>query len=212
MADPKRGATAPPRSGAYRTPDSDGVRDKNESNPYRPPRDGIKDISDINYIPYGGVYEREGLHPYDRVSTGGAYENPTPVIPEIPTVFIASPTYPPLISDSMTVEGFIAGGSLLQSPQDFIATESVIASGTLVPVLQFYTNWPAEEIETFDSLITGGNLVVALVTYSNWPVEEIEIVDSLITGGSLTNLLIQYSNWPEENMFVNGLITGGTLA
>jgi len=212
MADPKRGATAPPRSGAYRTPDSDGIRDKNESNPYRPPRDGIKDISDINYIPYGGVYEREGLHPYDRVSTGGAYENPKPVILEIPPVFIASLTYPPLVSDEITVAGMVTGGGMLTPTEDLITAVDVITGGTLVPILQFYTNWPAEEIETFDSLITGGNLVVALVTYSNWPVEEMEIVDSLITGGSLTSLLIQYSNWPEESMFVNGLITGGTLA
>lgn len=208
-ADPKRGATAPPRSGAYKTPDSDGVRDKNESNPYRPPRDGIKDITEINYVPYGGVYEREGLHPYDRVSTGGAYENPTPEVPELPLVFISSLTYPPVNSDSISAEGIITGGSMLQPTSDLIEAESLITGGTLVPILQSYNNWPPDLIES-DGLLTGGTLDTALLSYY-WPAEEIKS-DGLLTGGTLVVALLTYSNALPDQMVASGLITGGTLA
>lgn len=208
MADPKRGATAPPKSGAYRTPVTDGVRETNESNPYRPPRDGIKDIGDINYIPYGGVYEWDAVHPVDRVATGGAFEPYTEVVPDEVAYFIMSSPYPPLVVDSMAIDSLIIAGEMRSLTLDSMSVGAEITAGALSTLLKTYTV-PHEDV-SIDAPITAGTLVVSLKTYSV-PHEDVSI-DALITAGTLVAVLITYSNWTPESLDVDSLITGGTLA
>lgn len=209
---PKRGAVASPGGSVYRDPANNGVKDTGGPGSYRPPADGVKDITEIGYIPYGGVYEREGLHPFERVATGGVYEVFTEPKPELVITLIASLTYPPVNTDTITASSVISGGSVITPPLDDIEVfDSKIASGTLIPILQTYSNWPVEEIEVFDEKISGGTLVTALLTYTI-PTEDIEVVDSKISSGTLTSLLISYTNWPAETIQANSIISGGTLA
>lgn len=210
---PKRGAVASPGGSVYRDPANNGVKYTGGPGSYRPPADGVKNITEIGYIPYGGVYEREGLHPFKRVATGGVYEVFTEPEPELVLTLIASLTYPPINTDTITASSVISGGSMITSTLDDIEIfDSKIASGTLIPVLQTYSNWPVEDIEIFDSKIASGTLITVLQTYSNWLVEDIEVVDSKISSGTLTNPLISYTNWPAETIQANSIISGGTLA
>lgn len=208
-ATPRRGAVSAPRSGVYRDPATDGVKDTGGPGSYRPPADGIKDITEINYIPYGGVYEREGEFPYDMVATGGAYERYTEVAPAALSLILASRTYPPVNTDVSTVESFITGGTLLTSPSDGMVLSSTIVSGSLNTLLQTYSNWPAE-VASVDSTITGGALAVALISYTQ-PIESMSL-DESITGGTLVTALISYTNWPSEDMVIDSIIAGGSLA
>lgn len=207
-ATPKRGAVAPPKNGVYREPDTDGVRNTAESNPYRRPPDGIKDARDINYIPYGGVYERADVHPIDRTPSGGAYENPAVDTPEVVDIFVASLTYPPILIDSMNILGSIVSGTMNQIPEDSVQVSSTVLSSTISPALKTYY-WPEESTQV-NSTILDGTIVQILKTYY-WP-EEFVQVNSTILSSTLENKLVTYSNWPDEYMEVGSLIIGGTLA
>lgn len=207
-ATPKRGAVSAPRSGVYRDPATDGVKETGGPGTYRPPADGIRDITDINYIPYGGVYEREGDNPFDRVATGGVFERYTEPDPVVINTFIISYPYPPLVEDMMTLDSLITGGSLILIAIDQLDVDALITSGTLNPLLLSYTI-PVEEISVSGSL-TSGTITTLLLSYTI-PVEEIS-VGAEITSGTLTAVGLSYSNWPAEEIDIDAIITGGTLA
>lgn len=209
VATPKRGAVAPPQSGVYKDPSSDGVKENTGSGAYRPPVDGVKDISEINYIPYGGVYERETDGRVQPSPSGGVFEVYKEEAPKESYSFLVSLTYPPLINDYITSSSLITGGSLYLPTEDSSYIFSTIDSGTLNTLLQEYLNWPAEEVYLYNCSITGGSLATVLLQY-DWP-EESAFVTGAIDSGDLVTVVINYSNWPEENAYITGTITGGTL-
>jgi hypothetical protein len=207
-ATPKRGATESPKAGVYRDPVTDGVRDTKESNPYRNSPVGPIDITGINYIPYGGVYEREGDFPTDRVATGGAYEQYHEPEPEIVYIYIQSTLYPVLFEDDTDGSGNLLAVALQKISVDNSETSVTFTGGTLTPVLITYSGLP-ESVES-SATLSGGTLDTVLLQYSMLP-ESTETLGHL-DSGSLVVALIRYTQWIPEDTESGQLITGGTLA
>jgi len=151
-------------------------------------------IREIDYVPYGNVYER----PDEYVAA-----EPVPST-------IESSLYPVYWAEPMTINPSLTEGLIYGYDVGQISVASSITEGTLRSVLQTYEDWP-EELMTHGAEITVGTLRVLLIVYDLWPIEEVTI-DAQITSGTLENHLITYSNWiPEGVQYTTCEITGGTL-
>jgi hypothetical protein len=209
---PKRGATAPPKEGVYRTPDSDGIKEVGDSSPYRrPPVMPAIDISGIDYVPYGGVYEnRADDYELDLSASGGAYEQYLePVGNSAADVYLSSSLYPPLNIEDMDLDTRLTVGFLYTYIPGDVDVDTVLLSGTLTSPLITYTFWPDEDMD-LDTIVLSGTLVVVLLTYTFWPDEDMDL-DTVVLSGTIATVLLTYTFWPDEDMDVDTIITGGTL-
>jgi hypothetical protein len=184
------------------------VRDGNESNPYRNSPVGPIDITDIGYVPYGGVYEREGVFEVTRGVSGGAYEIYVEPVPVAFEAVFASPAYPPLFEDSMAIDSLLLGGTLITATVEDMALDAVLLSGTLSSLLLEY-EVPAEDMD-LDAVLLSGTLDTVLLTYTMLA-EDMDL-DATLLSGTLDTVLITYSNWPAEDLDLDATLSGGTLA
>jgi hypothetical protein len=201
-ATPRRGATAP-ETGTYKRPAQNGTVDTERQGQYR-----NSPTNQHDYVPYGNVYERQGVFEIDRRPTGGVFEQYTEEAPTFTDPAILSWAYPPLIVDDMHLDLRLTSGNLNQVPSDSMSASLSLLSGTLSSVLLTYSI-PPEDLDV-DLTLTSGTLVVALLTY-NMLSEDLD-VDLTLLSGTIEAALITYSNWLVESLDVDLTLTGGTLA
>jgi len=163
-------------------------------------------IDIVDYIPYGGVYERpayEGRLAEDVEPP----PDPPPGDPCNLRDVELSYLYPIMNLDSIDVTHQLTGAQILTwIPGDVDVTHAV-TGGILLDVLRRY-DMEVEDIEVTHAQ-TGGVLLDVLRRYE-MDVEDIDVSHSQ-TGGELLVILITYSNWPIESVDVLHSVTGGTL-
>jgi len=163
-------------------------------------------IDIIDYIPYGGVYERpayEGRLAEDVEPP----PDPEPGDPCNLRDIGVSYLYPVSNIDSLDVSHFIESGDLIAWPIEGIDISHASLSGSLVDVLLDYTV-PTEAVDV-SHVILSGVIVNVLLSYVV-PPEGIDI-SHVVLSGVLLNVLILYSNWPAESLDISHAALGGSL-
>jgi len=126
-----------------------------------------------------------------------------------------STIYPTEIYEDMTSGGPLEGVSarIFTSTLEEMACSGTVTSASLVVVLQTYSDWPVEEMESNGELLS---VVVNIVaTYRTYTME----IDNVATDGQMLYVDLQgsddylsYTNWPVENINCNGQFLSGALS
>lgn len=147
----------------------------------------------------------------DDVTDGGGavptYE--AVVMASPPDLYLTSPPYPILASESMDHELPTMGPNIYEGFIDHVDHNLSITSGHLGEVLKQYSNNPPDELDHALSL-NSASLVVTLVEYENNPPDELDHTLT-ISAASLVVTLITYSNNPPDELDHTLTIASGTL-